>query len=89
MLKKFERMPFDNEVYYFKESPEELIAIRDNESIGYVYNPHIRDAILDGLSPSLPKKEKERIGNRIQSFLRKYQCKSEHNHRYGQEYDDD
>lgn len=88
-LKEFKEMPFDNEVYYFNDAREELIGVSRHEAVRYVYNPKISNEILDGLSPELSKKEKERIGNRFQSFLRRYQCKRERKHRYGQEWDQD
>ncbi len=74
-LKRFENQPFTNEVLYFKNNPEELIAVStDHYGIRYVYNPKISNQILNGLSPQLKDKEKKRIHKRIQTLLMKYQC---------------
>ncbi len=90
ILNDFKMMPFGHEIYYFKENPEELIAVSsEHDCVRYIYNPLISKNVLDGLSPELSKKEKERVGNRIQLILRKYQCKQERNHRYVQEWDKD
>lgn len=88
-LADFQKMPFSNIVYYFDGKDPELIAVSaDHDCVRYVYNPLISDDILDGLSPELSNQEKERVGNKIQSFLRKYQCEKEKTHRYHQEWDE-
>jgi hypothetical protein len=74
-LKEFENLPFTTEVFYFKNNPEELIAVStDHYAIRYVYNPKISNQILDGLSLQLKDKEKKRIKKRIQTLLIQYQC---------------
>lgn len=75
VLDGFRNEPFTTEVLYFKNNPEELIAIStDHYGIRYVYNPKISDQILNGLSPQLNEMEKKRIHKRIQTLLMEYQC---------------
>ena len=84
------QVSFPVEIYYFKEGPEELIAVSfPHDCVRYVYNPQISKNILNGLSPALSKKNKERVGARIQDILKQYQCDEEKNHRYVQEWDKD
>jgi hypothetical protein len=74
-LSQFKHEPFEVEVYYFKDYPEEFIGISiDHNAIRYVYNKNIDDSILDGFSSSLNNSEKMRIRKRFQSILIKYQC---------------
>lgn len=87
-LTEFKKMPFPHIVYYFDGKAPELIAVSaDHDCVRYVYNPLISNSILDGLSPELTDQEKERVGNKVQSFLRKYQCQKERKRRYHQEWD--
>src|SRR5690242_2260297 len=66
---------FSVEIFYFKEGPQELIAVSsEHDCVRYVYNPQISKNILNGLSPALSKKNKERVGKRIQDILKRYQC---------------
>jgi hypothetical protein len=85
----FKDMPFPNEVYYFDGAAPELIAIStDHDCVRYLYNPLLSDKILDGLSPELSNSKKDQVGEKIQSFLRKFQCSDERSHRYHQEWDE-
>lgn len=70
---EFSEQPFESNVLYFNEGPEELIGVTYS-SVRYVYNPSISDDILDGMSLKLSEKEKRRICTRIQELLKKYQC---------------
>jgi hypothetical protein len=89
-LWQFELMPFPHEIYYFESDPEELIAISaEHDCVRYVYNPQLSKNVLDGLSDQLKKKDKERIGNRIQLILRNFHCDEKKTHRYTQEWDKD
>jgi len=64
---------FSTDVLYFKNKPEELIAIAtDHYSVRYVFNLNIDDNILNGFQ--LSEKEKKRIQKRIQFLLMEYQC---------------
>lgn len=68
-------MPFYTNVLYFSEDPQELVGMSPNfYFIKYVYNPQISSDIVDGLSPEMTEKERERIQNRIQRLLIPYQC---------------
>lgn len=70
ILNKFKTQPFPNHVLYFKEFPEEYIAISENhEFIRYVYNKKISNEIIDGFSPELKDSERIRIGLRVSSLL--------------------
>jgi hypothetical protein len=71
----FEEKPFPTTVLYFKENPEELIGV-EYSSVRYVYNPKIKDQVLDGLSSDLSDKEQKRIRNRVQNILMEYQCEA-------------
>jgi hypothetical protein len=86
-LAEFHKMPFSSTIYYFDGPAPELIAVAAHECVRYVYNPRISDGVLDGLSLELSDIEKERVGDKIQSILRKYQCATEKTHRYVQEWD--
>ncbi|MCU0438185.1 MAG: hypothetical protein MUC49_09725 [Raineya sp.] len=71
----FRNKPFPSIVIYFNESPKELVGIAQNfHTVRYVYNPNIRNQILDGLDSDLSDKEKKRILKRVQLALIKYQC---------------
>ncbi|HEX8351167.1 MAG TPA: hypothetical protein VF598_14485 [Hymenobacter sp.] len=70
---EFKEQPFSTDVLYFKSNPEELIGIDPNHySIRYIYDDKISDQVLNGLSPQLQKKEKQRICKRIHTLLEKY-----------------
>lgn len=76
IIDDFKSQPFENELIYFNNSPEEVIAISsDHYSIRYVYNPKISDQVLDGFSTLLDDVEKDRILKRIENVLEKYGCK--------------
>lgn len=76
-LDEFKILPFEVYIFYFKDSPEELIAVStDHFVIRYVYNKKISDNILDGLSPKLKDDEKKRIRARIQNILMEHQCEA-------------
>jgi hypothetical protein len=88
VLKKFRKQPFTTQIYYFN-NPEELIGV-DHDLVRYVFNKKIKEyEILNGLSKELSKTDKERIGSRIQDFLRAYQCKGQRDRRYVQHWDND
>lgn len=74
-INHFKTKPFESELFYFKEKPQEIIAISsDHYQIRYVYNPKLSNKILDGFSEKLNNKEVDRISNRIHAMLEKYGC---------------
>lgn len=73
--KLISKEPFSTEVYFFSDSPSELIAISKNHYlVRYVYNPKISSEVLNGFSQELNVKERKRIMRRLYSVLNKFQC---------------
>lgn len=74
-IRAFNTMPFETELFYFNESPKEIIAIStDHYQIRYIYNPNLSSMVLDGYSTKLDQKEVDRISKRIHAMLEKYGC---------------
>jgi len=74
-LTEFKKTSFPVSVIYFKQEPKELIGV-DYSSIRYVFNPAIKNQILNGLSPELKEEEKKRIRDRVQRVLMEFQCET-------------
>ena len=74
-IRAFNAMPFETELFYFNESPKEIIAIStDHYQIRYIYNPNLSSTVLDGYSTKLDQEEVDRISKRIYAMLKKYGC---------------
>src|SRR5690554_6622273 len=72
-LLEIKDMPFDTYVLYMQDNPVELIAIStDKYMVRYVFNPKLRNKVLDGYM--LNDSEKNRILNRVQTLLMEFQC---------------
>ena len=75
IIPAFKTKPFETELFYFDEAPQEIIAIStDHYQIRYVYNSNLSSQVLDGYSRKLDKNEVDRISKRIYSLLEKYGC---------------
>ena len=74
-IKEIRKEPFETDVLYFEDGPEELIAISpEHYAIRYVYNPNISSKVLNGFSQELKESDKRRIRNRLYRMVMNYQC---------------